>query len=101
MPQQQSKTRDTIRKLIRANHLGTNGREVMTRVHKHKQINTKEDQVLYSLSAVAESNVDPMRLCGTVRESVEKGLDHTPLGERTEQRLQDRTDRMYCATELV
>jgi len=75
-PEQQSKTCNTISKLNRANHLFTNSREVMTQVRKHKQINTKEDQVLYSLSV----EVDRMRLCRTVRESVEKGLDHMPLG---------------------
>ena len=97
----ESKTRDTINKLKKVDPLGTNGHEDMTRVRKHKPINTMEDQVLYSYSAAAASKVNRMRLCSSVRKSVEKGLDHTPVGEWTEKRLQDHADCMYCATELV
>jgi len=57
--------------------------------------------VLYSRSAAAESKVDRMRLCKAVRESIEKGLDHTPVGDWTEKRLQVHVDCMYCATELA
>jgi len=42
-----------------------------------------------------------MRLCRTVREGVETGLDHTPLGDWTEKDLLDHTDGMYRATELA
>ena len=100
-PEQQSKTRGTISKIIEANHLGTNSRKVMTRVRKHKKINTMEGQVLFSLSTAAASKDDRMRLCSTVRESVETGLHHTPLGEWTEKDLLDRAEGMYGATELV
>jgi len=99
--EQQSKTRDTISKLKKADPLGTNGREVMTRVCKHKPINMMEDQVLHSYSAAAASKVDRMRLCNSVRKSVEKGLDHTPVEEWTEKRLQDHADGMYRAAELA
>jgi len=64
-------------------------------------INTMEDQVLYSYSTAAASKVDRTRLCSSVRKSVEKGLDHTPVGEWTEKRLQDHADGMYRATELA
>ena len=100
-PEQQSKTRDTIIKLKKDDPLGTNGPEIMTRVRKHKSINTKEDQVLYSYSAGTTSKVDHMKICSSVLESVENGLDHTPLWEWTEKCLQDHADGMYCATELV
>jgi len=100
-PDRQSKTRNTISKLKKADPLGANGHEVKTRVHKHKKINTMEDQVLYSFSAAAASKVDRMRLCRTVRASVETGLDHTPAGEWTEKYLLDHTDGMYCTTELA
>ena len=73
----------------------------MTLVRKHKRINTMEDQVLYSNSAAAARKVDHMRLCSSVRKSVENGLDHTPVGQWTEKRLQDHADSMYCATELT
>jgi len=42
-----------------------------------------------------------MKLCRTVRDSVLKGQDRTPLKEWDEQRLQDAVDRMYRATELA
>ena len=100
-PEQQSKTRDTINRIIEANHLGTNGPEVMTRVRKNKKIKTKEGQVLYSHSAAAANKVERIRLCSSVLKSVENGLDHMPVGEWTEQRLQDHADGMYRATELV
>jgi len=100
-PEQQSKTLDPIQRITEANHLGTNGPEVMKRVRKHKKINTMEGQVLYSHSAAAANKVERMRLCSAVLESVENGLDHTPVGEWTEQRLQDHADGMYRATELA
>jgi len=95
--EQQSKTRNTISKLNRANHLGTHGHEIMVQVRKHKKI----DQVLYSRSAAAESKVERMKLCRTVQESVVKGQDHMLLGEWDEQCLHDVADRMYRATELA
>ena len=42
-----------------------------------------------------------LRLCNAILESVTNGLDHTPLGEWTEQRLHEHTDGMYRATELA
>ena len=100
-PEQHSRRRDTKNKLKKDDPLGTNGPEVMTRVRKHKSINTKEDQVLYSYSAAAAGKVERMRLCSSVRKSVENGLDHMPVGKWTEQRLQDHADGMYRASELV
>jgi len=97
--EQQNKKRDTIIKLNRTNHLGTHGPEIMPKVRKHKQINTMEDQVLYSLSAAAESKNERKKLCSTI--SVAKGQDRTPLEEWDEQRLQDALDCMYCATVLA
>jgi len=91
-PEQQSKTRDTINKLKKDNALGTNGPGVMTPVCKHKSINTLEQQALYSYSAAATNKVERMRLCSSVRKSVENGLDHTPVGDWTKQRLQDKED---------
>ena len=101
LPEQHSKTRDTINKLKKDDSLGTNGPEIMTRVRKHKSINTKENQVLYSYSAATANKIERVRLCSCVRKSVENGLDHMPVGEWTEQRLQDHADGMYRATELV
>jgi len=60
-----------------------------------------EDQVLYSNSVAAASKLVRMRLCSSVRKSVENGLDHTPVGERTEKSLQDYADCMYRATEFT
>ena len=100
-PQQQSLTRHTISKLKQADPLGTNGPEVNTRVRQHKKINMMEDQVIYSFCAAAASQVDRMRLCRTVRASVETGLDDTQVGEWTEKDLLHHTDGMYRATELV
>jgi len=73
----------------------------MKRVRKHKKINTMEGQVLYSQSSAAANKVERLRLCSAVLESVKNGLDHTPLGEWTEQRLQDHANSMYRATELA
>ena len=80
-PEQQSKTLDTIQRIIGANLLGTNGPKVMQRVRKHKKINTKEGRVLYCQAAAAAYKVERMSLCSSVLESVENGLDHTPVGE--------------------
>jgi len=52
-------------------------------------------------AAAATSKVERMRLCSSVLKSVENGLDHTPVGEWTEQRLQDHINGMYRATELA
>ena len=57
-PEQHSKMRDTINKLQKDDPLGTNGPEVMARVRKHKPINTKENQVIYSCSAAAANKVE-------------------------------------------
>jgi len=100
-PEQQSKTRDTINKLKKDDPLVTNGPEVMSRVRKHKSINTLEHQALCSYSAAAASKVERMSLCRSVCKSVKNGLDHTPVGDWTKQRLQDHADGMYRATELV
>jgi len=100
-PEQQSKTLDTIQRIIGANLLGTNGPKVMIRVRKHKRIDTKEGRVLYCQAAAAAYKVERMSLCSSVLESVENGLDHTPVGEWTEQRLQDHANGMYRATELA
>ena len=45
--------------------------------------------------------VERLSSCKAVLESFTNGLDHTPLGKWTQQRLQDRTDGMYRATELA
>ena len=66
------------------NHLGTNCPKVTKRVRQHKKINTKEGQVLYSQSSAAANQVERLRLCSAVLESVKNGLDLTPLGEWTE-----------------
>ena len=100
-PEQRHKTLGTIQRIVGTNLLGTNGPKVMERVRKHKKINTMEGQVLYSKSSAAANIVERLRLCSAVLESVKNGLDHTPLGEWTEQRLQDHTDGMYRATELA
>ena len=100
-PDQRKKTVDTIRSIVEANHLGTNGPDVRTRLHKHKQINTKEGHVIYSRSLVDTNLVARLRSCEAVLESVTNGLDQTPLEEWTQQLLQDRTDGIYCAIELA
>ena len=82
--EQRYKTLDTIQRIVETNLLGTNCPKVTKRVRQHKKINTKEGQVLYSQSSAAANQVERLRLCSAVLESVKNGPDLTPLGEWTE-----------------
>ena len=57
--------------------------------------------MIYRKSSADANKVESLRFCNAVLESVTNGLDHTPLGEWTQQRLQKVTDGMYRATELA
>jgi len=100
-PDELKRTFDAIQSIVDANHLGTTDPKIRARLHKHKQINTKEGQVIYSRSLADNNRVARLRSCKAVFESVTDGLDQTPLTEWTQQLLQDRTDGMYCAIELA
>jgi len=100
-PEQQQKTIDTIQSIVKADHLGTNKPEVKGRIRKHKKINTKEGQVIYSKSLADGHKAERLICCKTVLESVKNGLDDTPLENWTEQHLRKRTEGMYRATDLA